>query len=141
VGRVLGLDLGERRVGVALSDPLGIIAQGRETMTRVGRRKDLLALAALVRDEDIQQVVIGLPLRLDGTAGPAAEEARRFAADLESVLDVPVDLWDERLTTVEVERVMTDAGVRRRKRRDHVDRLAAVLILQSWLDARAARST
>ena len=141
MGRVLGLDLGERRVGVALSDPLGIIAQGRETMTRVGRRKDLLALAALVRDEDIQQVVIGLPLRLDGTAGPAAEEARRFAADLESVLDVPVDLWDERLTTVEVERVMTDAGVRRRKRRDHVDRLAAVLILQSWLDARAARST
>jgi putative Holliday junction resolvase len=137
VGRVLGLDLGERRVGVALSDPLGITAQGRETMTRHGRRKDLGALAALVREEDVQRVVIGLPLRLDGTAGPAAEEAQRFAADLESVIDIPVELWDERLTTVEAERAMTDAGVRRRKRRDHVDRLAAVLILQSWLDAQA----
>ena len=110
-------------------------------MTRLGRRKDLEALAALAREEDVQRVVIGLPLRLDGTAGPAAEEARRFAADLEKVVNIPVELWDERLTTVEVERVMTDAGVRRRKRRDHVDRLAAVLILQSWLDARAARST
>ena len=138
MGRVLGLDLGEHRVGVALSDPLGITAQGRETMPRLGRRKDLEAIAALARAEGARRIVIGLPLRLDGTMGPAAEEARRFAADLESLIDIPVELWDERLTTVEAERAMTAAGVRRRKRRGQVDRLAAVLILQSWLDAHAA---
>jgi putative Holliday junction resolvase len=141
VGRVLGVDLGERRVGVAVSDPLGITAQGRETMPRLGGLRDLEAIAALAREEDAQRIVIGLPLRLDGTAGVAAEEARKFAADLERVIDVPVDLWDERLTTAEVERAMTEAGVRRRKRRVQVDRLAAVLILQSWLDAQGSSST
>jgi putative Holliday junction resolvase len=138
---VLGLDLGERRIGVALSDPLGITAQGRETIPRRGGRKDHEAIAALARTEGVRRVVVGLPLRLDGTAGAAAEEARRFAAELERVSDLPVELWDERLTTVEVERAMTAAGVRRRKRRGEVDRLSAVLILQSWLDAHAAGST
>ena len=101
----------------------------------------LSSVACVAREEDVQRVVIGLPLRLDGTAGPAAEEARRFAAELESAINLPVELWDERLTTVQVERAMTEAGVRRRKRQGQIDRLAAVLILQSWLDARAARST
>jgi putative Holliday junction resolvase len=138
VGRILGLDLGERRIGMAVSDPLGITAQGLPTLVRAGGAADLEAIASRTQEYEVERIVLGLPLRLDGTAGPAAEAARRFAADLERYSGLPVDLWDERLTTVQAERTLTGAGVRRDRRKASRDRLAAVLILQSWLDAQAS---
>jgi putative Holliday junction resolvase len=141
MGRTLALDLGEKRVGVAVSDPLGITAQGQETLVRRGGRRDIEGVAELVRTHGAERVVIGLPLMMDGREGPAATRAREFAADLSATLGIPVDTWDERLTTAEVERVLISSGMRRSRRRDERDRLAAVVLLQSWLDAHPARST
>ena len=135
--RVLGLDLGEVRIGLALSDPLGVTAQPLETMNRVGPKKDLRALAALARERDVATVVIGLPLLLSGEEGSKAQEAREFAENLRRHLQgARIELWDERMTTVMAERAMIEGSVRRRKRREKVDSLAAVLILQSYLDSR-----
>ena len=139
MARVLALDLGEKRVGVAVSDPLGMTAQGLETLPRRGGKADREAVARLAREYDITRVVIGLPLRLDGDEGPAALAARRFATRLEPALGLPVELWDERLTTAEVEKVLLSGGVRRQRRRQERDRLAAIVLLQSWLDAHPAR--
>jgi putative Holliday junction resolvase len=141
VGRVLGVDLGARRIGLAVSDPLGITAQGLQTLARQGGAADLAALAALAREQQVEQVILGLPLHMDGSEGASALGARRFAGTLEQALQVPVQLWDERLTTVQAERTLTGGGVRRQERRGHRDRLAAVLILQSWLHASRQQET
>ena len=133
--RILALDLGERRIGIAVSDALGITAQGLPTLTREGRRQVLEHLRGLIEEHHVGMVVVGLPLHMDGRAGSAAAGARAFSEMLQSDLGIQVGLWDERLTTVEVERIMAAAGVRARKRKQHRDRLAAVVILQSWLDA------
>jgi putative Holliday junction resolvase len=134
--RVLGLDLGEVRIGLALSDPLGMTAQPLQTMTRVGPKKDLRALAALAREHDVATVVIGLPLLLSGEEGSKAQEAREFAENLGRHLQgARIELWDERMTTVLAERAMIEGSVRRRKRKEKVDSLAAALILQSYLDS------
>jgi putative Holliday junction resolvase len=139
LGRVLAIDLGDVRVGLALSDPLGITAQPFETLERRGERQDLDRLAEHVQRNDVRRVVVGLPLLMSGEEGTRARGAREFAARLAARLgQVQVELWDERLTTVQAERALLAGDVRRRKRREVVDRLAAVLILQSWLDARAA---
>jgi putative Holliday junction resolvase len=135
--RVLGIDLGEVRIGLALSDPLGLTAQPLKTLKRVGPKKDLRALAALAREHDATTVVIGLPLLLSGEEGSKAEEAREFAENLGRHLQgARIELWDERMTTVLAERAMIEGSVRRRKRREKVDSLAAALILQSYLDSR-----
>jgi putative Holliday junction resolvase len=139
MGRILALDLGEKRVGVAVSDPLGITAQGQETLLRQGRRRDIDSVAEIARVHEISLIVIGLPLQMDGREGPAATRARDFAAVLSAALGIPVDMWDERLSTAEVERVLTASGMRRSRRREERDRLAAVVILQSWLDAHPAQ--
>jgi putative Holliday junction resolvase len=134
----LGVDLGEVRIGLALSDPLGVIAQPLETLSRVGPRRDVGAIAALVDRHEVSTVVIGLPRLLSGAEGEAARGAREFARRLESRLrGVGVELWDERLTTAQAERTMISGGVRRARRKQRVDALAAVLILQSFLDARS----
>jgi putative Holliday junction resolvase len=139
-GRILALDYGEVRLGLALSDELGLIAQPLETIRRVGPRKDLAAIEQRVREHGVTRVVVGLPLLLSGEEGEAARGARRFAARLEKRLrGVTVSFWDERLTTVEAERTLVTGEVRRRKRRQTVDALAASLILQGYLDARATR--
>ena len=135
MGRVVALDLGSKRVGVAVSDPLGLTAQGLATLPRRGEAADIDAIRRLLGEYDAERLIIGLPLALNGTEGPAAAAARQFGDTVAAAVTVPVDLWDERLTTVQAERVLLDAGVRRQKRRSHIDRLAAVLILQSWLDA------
>ena len=137
--RVLALDPGTRRVGLAVSDRLGVIARGLPTLTPTGRKALLQALRRVVAEEDVGRLVVGLPLRLNGEEGPEAQAARELAGQLEKSLGLPVELWDERLTSVQAERVMLDSGVRRRQRRQEKDRLAAILILQSWLDARTAR--
>jgi putative pre-16S rRNA nuclease len=134
--RLLGLDVGDARIGVALSDETATLATGRPTITRVGPRKDVKAVAALVRNEDVAEVVVGLPRRLDGTLGPQAEKVLAFIEDLRRSVRVPVHAWDERFTSMEATRVLVEGGVSRRDRKQVVDKLAAVLILQSWLDHR-----
>jgi putative Holliday junction resolvase len=138
-GRVLAIDLGDVRVGLALSDPLGLTAQPYETLERRGLRSDLARIVEHVRRHDVCRVIVGLPLLMSGEEGSRATGAREFAAKLAASLgSIPVEMWDERLTTVQAERALVTGDVSRRKRREVVDRLAAVLILQNWLDARSS---
>ncbi|HEX6420832.1 MAG TPA: Holliday junction resolvase RuvX [Acidimicrobiales bacterium] len=135
-GRALGVDLGSRRIGVALSDSHGTVATPYETAQRSGDRgRDHRRLADLVAEAEARVVVVGLPLSLDGTVGPAAQGVLDEVAELRTALPVEVVTWDERLSTVEAERSLRTMNVRRGDRRRVVDRLAATVILQSWLDA------
>jgi putative Holliday junction resolvase len=138
MARRLGLDVGDVRIGMALSDEGGILASGLPTFERIGPRQDLRAVRDLVRRHEVAEVVVGLPRRLDGSLGPQAQKVLAFVEGLKSEVDVPVTTWDERLTTVQAERTLREGGASRKKRRDSVDQVAAVLILQSFLDARAA---
>ena len=136
--RVLGLDYGARTVGVAVSDPLRCTAQPVETVTREREtklRKTLARISELAETYQASEAVVGLPLRLDGTEGERCEKTKAFAEALRDRLTCPVHLWDERLTTVEADRVMRAGGLDREERESRSDTLAAVLILQSWLDA------
>jgi putative holliday junction resolvase len=134
--RVLAVDLGSRRIGVALSDPTGTVAGPLDTIPHRERRKDVAAVAALARAHGAERIVLGWPRNMDGTSGPAARHAEAFAEALRRVAGVPVDLWDERLSTVAADRALRDADVKRERRRALRDQIAAALILQSYLDAR-----
>ena len=138
VERCLGLDLGDKRIGLALSDALGWTAGPLPTLTRVGWKKDLAALRSLISAHEVRRIVIGLPLRMDGLEGERARRTRDFVDRLRSALPIPVETWDERLTTVEAERALLQADLRREKRRKVVDSVAAILILQGYLDYRNA---
>lgn len=131
----MALDLGKRRIGLALSDELGLTAQGLETLERVNIRKDLARLDKLAREHSVARIVIGNPLLMDGREGSQAEHAREFGARLQEATGLPVEFWDERLTTVEAQRVLRQSGVGIEKRARAVDRLAAVILLESYLDA------
>ena len=133
-GRVLGLDLGDVRIGVAISDPDRRLAVPLGTL-RTGAPRDLRAIAELVREHDITLVIVGHPLRLSGEAGTRAKHAETFAGVLRDTLGVPVALQDERLSTVEADRALREAGAGGRERRRVVDRSAATVILQAYLDA------
>lgn len=135
-GRVLALDYGKRRIGLAISDELGLTAQGLETLERTNIREDLTRLAALAQEKSVRLILMGDPIRLSGAAGTHAEEVRRFARRLEQRTGLPVRFWDERLTTVEANRLLREAGAGWRERRQAVDRLSAVLLLESYLDWR-----
>jgi putative Holliday junction resolvase len=132
--RVLGLDVGDRRIGVALSDETGLLASPLPTLQRVGPRKDAQAVAALVREHGAGEIVVGLPRNLDGTIGPQAEKVQAFGESLKPSARVPVRYWDERLTTVEAERILSERNVPWQRRKGLVDQVAAVLILQEYLD-------
>jgi putative Holliday junction resolvase len=135
MGRTLALDVGSKTIGIAVSDPMGIIAQPVETWSRVGRRRDVEHVAEVARTREVEQIVVGLPIRTDGGEGPEALEARRIAEALSGVLEgVPISLQDERFTTAQARRSLIQADVRRSKRKQVIDQVAAVLILQSWLD-------
>ena len=136
-GRILALDLGARRIGLAVSDPLGLTAQGLPTLVRTNRRKDLEALARLAAEYQVSRIVVGYPLDLRGREGPQAVAARRFAQELGRVTGLCVELHDERLTTAQAQRLLRSSGVSLRKLTRAVDRLAAVLILQNYLESRA----
>jgi putative Holliday junction resolvase len=137
--RALGLDLGSKRIGVAVSDRSGTIATPLIVIPRGrSRRHDHERIAALVRQEEAVCVVIGMPRSLSGADGPAARAARAEAMALASVVGVPVETYDERFTTVTATRALADSGVRGAARRAVVDKVAAAVILQSWLDARRA---
>jgi putative Holliday junction resolvase len=130
---VLGLDLGQARIGVAVSDPDRRVAVPLGTV-RTGAPADVKAIGALAREHDVELIVVGLPLQLSGERGPAAEQATTFADTVRDALGLPVELQDERLTTVEAERNLRAAGVRGRDRRAVVDPSAAAILLQAWLD-------
>ncbi len=138
--RVLALDLGSKRIGVAVSDPSEAIAMPDRVIERTGSKKgDHKAIAAAVADWEAELVVVGLPLSLSGAEGPAARAARAEAAELEEVLTVPVVVHDERLTTVTASRTLAEAKMTADARRRVVDKVAAAVLLQSWLDERSAR--
>lgn len=136
-GRVLGLDVGSKRIGVAVSDPLGITAQGLETLQRRNKRLDFEALSQLVKTWEVTEVVVGFPLRMSGEEGVQAEKMQRFAEELRERLSLPVHLWDERLTSAEANRLLRETEMSIQRRGQVVDRMAAVLILQSWMENRA----
>jgi putative Holliday junction resolvase len=136
--RVLALDVGDVRIGVALSDETGTLASGLVTLRSAGLKKDAQAVAALVREHGVGQVVIGLPLRLDGTLGSRGEQIVAFVERLRRVLRVPVVTRDERLTSVAADERLAEAGVKRRDRKARIDQAAAALILQEYLDERRA---
>lgn len=139
--RAVGLDLGERRIGVAVSDRAGAMAVGHGVVERTGDAdRDWQAVVRLVDELEAECVVVGLPLSLDGGHGPAALKAESDAAALRALLDVPVVLADERLTTVTANRTLQAAGVRSPARRRVVDQVAATVLLQSWLDGRRERA-
>jgi putative pre-16S rRNA nuclease len=136
VSRVLGIDLGARRIGVALSDPTGVVASPLATFPHRTLRHDVDQIAALCREHAVAAVVVGWPRNMDGTSGPPARRAEAFAQALRKALPVSVDLWDERLSTAAAERALVEGNVRRSRRRLLRDRVAAALILQTCLDAR-----
>jgi putative Holliday junction resolvase len=138
--RVLGIDLGSRRIGVAMSDASGTLASPLAVVTRSGdQTADHRTLVALVREHQAERVIVGLPLSLSGEVGPAARAAIDEAEALADAVGVPVETYDERLTTVQATRSMIEANVRRGTRRRTVDKVAAAVMLQAWLDSRAVR--
>jgi putative holliday junction resolvase len=138
--RILALDVGEKRIGLAVSDPLGITAQGLGVLHRKDLESDLARLVELARGYPVQEIVVGLPRHMDGRPGKATESILALAQALEAALGVKVVTWDERLTTVEAERVLLEADLSRKRRRQVVDQLAAVLILQGYLEHRRQRT-
>ena len=134
--RVLGLDVGARRIGVAVSDPLGVSAQGLETLHRKNKKYDFAFLYRVIRTYNVQEIVVGLPLRMSGEEGTQAEKIQLFAEDLRKHFKMPVHLWDERLSSAEANRLLRETDLSIEKRGQAVDRMAAVLILQSWMESR-----
>ena len=136
--RVMGLDYGSKTVGVAISDPLGITAQGIETIERKEEnklRKTLARIEDLVKEYEVEKIVLGFPKNMNNTIGERAEKSLEFQAMLERRIGIPVIMWDERLTTVEAERTLIESNVRRENRKKYVDKIAAVFILQGYLDS------
>ncbi|HUV38455.1 MAG TPA: Holliday junction resolvase RuvX [Planctomycetota bacterium] len=134
-GRVLGIDYGRARVGLALSDGLGLTAQPLAVLRNTGVDALLDALEKVIVEREVTRLVVGLPLSLDGSEGPAAAGVRVFAAKLTGRFELPVALWDERLSTAQAERAMLDADLSRAQRKKRRDKVAAQVFLQSWLDA------
>ncbi|AXF57781.1 Holliday junction resolvase RuvX [Salicibibacter kimchii] len=132
--KILGLDVGDKRLGVAISDALGITAQGLETVAVQGHESTVTKIVQIAHEHDVEKIVVGLPKNMNGTLGPRAEKSQQFAAALEKHVALPVQFWDERLTTKAAERTLISADVSRKKRKKVVDKLAAVLILQGYLD-------
>jgi len=131
--RLAALDVGNARIGIAVCDELGLTIRGVGMVRRVGGRRDLEAVAAVVAPYEPTKLIVGLPLNMDGTAGPQAERVKAFAERLAAHLALPVELWDERLTTFEAQQALRAAGVSRSRRRQLVDQEAAAIILESYL--------
>ena len=134
--RYLGLDVGDARIGVAVSDETATLATGLDTLPRVGPRKDVKAIVDLVGRLGVGEVVVGLPKRLDGSLGTQAQKVLAFMDGLRGGLKVPIVAWDERFSTVAAEHALIEADVSRKGRKDLVDKVSAVLILQNYLDYR-----
>lgn len=134
--RILGIDLGEKRVGLALSDPLGITAQGLETLLVKNKKEVVTGITAVCKKHAVIEIVIGLPMNMNGSFGPKAQEVQALIPVLEKMTGVPVRSWDERLTSRQAGRLMIDEGLSRQKQRKNSDRMAATLILQNFLESK-----
>ncbi len=132
--KLMGLDVGEKTIGIAVSDALNITAQGVMTLRRTEEEEDIQKIRKLIEEYEIEKLVVGLPKNMNGTIGFVGERVLLFAERLKEALDIPVDLWDERLTTMEAERVLLQNDISRKKRKKVIDKLAAVLILQNYMD-------
>ena len=142
--RIMGLDYGSKTIGVAVSDPLGLTAQGIEIIRREEEnklRKSLRRVEELVKKYEVTEIVLGFPKNMNNTIGERAEKSLQLKETLERRLGLPVVMWDERLTTVEANRTLMESGVRRENRSKYVDMIAAVFILQGYLDAKANPGT
>jgi len=137
--RIAGLDVGDKTIGVALSDELGWTAQGLEVIRRRSLDEDMARLAAIARQYGVERWVVGMPRNMNGTYGPRAELTREFMHELQERLGLPVEAYDERMTTMVAEKVLLTADVSRAKRKQVIDKMAAAVILQGYLDAQAAR--
>lgn len=137
--RILALDVGTRRIGMAVSDPLGITAQGINTLHRRNRQADFELLKKVIGEYQIKEIVVGFPLKMSGQEGIQAKSISLFTEELKKRFHGPVHLWDERLTTAEAHRVLDKAAIRPNRRKEMIDRMAAVLILQSFLENRETR--
>lgn len=137
MNRVMALDFGDARIGIAMSDIMKMIANGYETYKRVSEEKDLQYIASLIKPNMVDEIVFGLPINMDGTEGERVEKTKDFASKLQELLpNVKIAFQDERLTTVTGERMLIEAGVRREKRKGVIDKIAATIILQQYLDCR-----
>jgi len=132
--RILGIDYGSKRIGLSVCDELGFTAQGLATITRKNKKKDMEEISSFVEKYNVEKIVIGFPVRLDGTEGIQCEKVNRFAGILETRFSIPVIKWDESLSTKEAETILIEANMSRKKRKKVVDKLAATIILQGYLD-------
>lgn len=133
--RILGLDVGTKRIGVAVSDPLGFTAQGVTTIERIGMKKDMVAIEELLEKYQVQKVVVGLPKNMNNTIGPSGEMAQKIGEKIKNKFKIEVIYVDERLSTVSAERVLIQGDVRREDRKKYIDKVAATYILQTYLDS------
>lgn len=137
--RMIGLDVGDRTIGIAISDAMGWTAQGVEVIKRTTLERDLARIKELIETHEISAFVIGLPKNMNGTIGPQGEKVQAFVEIVKAKFNLPVILWDERLTTVAAQKMLISADVSRAKRRQVVDKMAAALILQGYLDSKSVR--
>ena len=133
-GRIMGLDVGDKTIGVAVSDLMGFTAQGVKTVKRVGKKKDIEALKEIIKERQVNKIVSGLPKNMNGTLGPQGEKVIKFCELLEQETGIKIEYWDERLSTVAAERTLIQGNVRRENRKGVIDMVAAVIILQGYLD-------
>lgn len=133
--RILSLDVGDARIGVAVSDPLGFTAQGVKTINRVSYTKDIEEIKKICDEYKVEKIVVGLPKNMNGTIGPQCEKVMAFCDEMKKVITLPQIMWDERLTTVAAHKSMLEADLSRAKRKKQVDKIAACFILQGYLDS------
>ena len=133
-GRIMGLDIGDKTIGVAVSDLMGLTAQGVKTVKRVGKKKDIEALKEIIKERQVNKIVSGLPKNINGTLGPQGEKVIKFCELLEEETGIKIEYWDERLSTVAAEKTLIQGNVRRENRKCVIDMVAAVIILQGYLD-------
>ena len=133
-GRIMGLDIGDKTIGVAVSDLMGLTAQGVTTIKMVGNKKDIEAIKQIIAEKQVNKIVSGLPKNMNGTVGPQGENVQKFCELLKEETNLPIEFWDERLSTVAAERSLIEGNVRRENRKKVIDMLAAVIILQGYLD-------
>lgn len=133
-GRIMGLDIGDRTIGVAVSDLMGMTAQGVKTIKRTSKKNDIDEIKNIIKEKNVNLIVSGLPKNMNGTVGPQGEKVKKFCELIKEEIDINIEFWDERLTTVAAEKTLITADVSRKKRKNVIDMMAAVLILQGYLD-------
>lgn len=133
-GRIMGLDIGDKTIGVAVSDLMGMTAQGVKTIKRTSKKNDIEEIKNIIKEKQVDKIVSGLPKNMNGTIGPQGERVQKFCELIKEETGLEIEFWDERLTTVAAERSLLEADVSRQKRKKVIDMLAAVIILQGYLD-------